>query len=76
MKRMADAAESSAAKGQRKNSEQASVAPLPPAFSFFTELAATYHASNTLQESLVKMSRDITQESKKARFQISPNPPH
>ena len=66
MKRTDDAA-TAAAKVQRKNPEQQSqsAAPLAPAFSFFPELASSYHASNTLQESLVKMSRDITQESKK-----------
>ena len=64
MKRTGDTA-TAAAKVQRTNPEQPSAAPLAPAFSFFPELASSYHASNTLQESLVKMSRDITQESKK-----------
>jgi hypothetical protein len=72
MKRSSDSAETSAAKGQRGNPEHPSAPPLPPAFSFFAELATTYHASNALQESLVKMSRDITQESKKVSFLARP----
>jgi hypothetical protein len=71
MKRNGDTAAGPAAKTQRKTSDQLPAAPLAPAFAFFPDLAASYHASNTLQEALVKMSRDITQESKKARVLLS-----
>lgn len=62
-------------KTQRKNAEQPPAPPLPPSFEFFSELAASYHASNTLQEALVKMSRDITQESKKVGFLLQRTTP-
>ena len=68
MKRNGDAiAAAPGTKTQRKNADQPPAPPLPPSFEFFSELAASYHASNNLQEALVKMSRDITQESKKVR---------